>query len=92
MVSLWHRQEPARPNGQLCMLGQVSDWLPAAGRKPSKTPAAAVVALGAVTNDGVARDLLLVAAPTKLLVWDLSQVLAQDQRVAHGGVCEVCSA
>lgn len=38
-------------------------------------PAPATVLLGAVTSDGVSRDLLLVAAPRDVFVWDLAQVL-----------------
>ena len=39
------------------------------------------IVLGAVTNDGFARDLLLVASPNALLVFDLAWVLQVD---THG--------
>lgn len=33
---------------------------------------------GAVASDGVARDLLLVAAPREVFVWDLAQIIQAD--------------
>ena len=84
-------QDPSRPRSEVAFLGSIDDWArpPHATVAPS-TPPAATVVCGCVTADGLARDLLVVGGPAKLLVWDLTLVMLESQ-ASEVGLSRQCS-
>ena len=84
-------QDPSRPRAEVAFLGSIDDWArPPHATVALSTPPAATVVCGCVTADGLARDLLVVGGPSKLLVWDLTLVMLESQ-ASEVGLSRQCS-